>query len=122
MGAIFAVMKLNSSPCGVHYRARARAHPHCSLAKRDLEDPEGWVSLVGGEKRTYRMEGGGVLEGSKKEGDHKHSANDLKHTNNMAEITGTAQMKTFTPGANSRVFPFFKLEEETASFLCSYEK
>lgn len=55
MGAIFAVMKLNSSPCGVHYRERANAHPQCSLAKRDLEDPEGSVSLVGGVEGTYRM-------------------------------------------------------------------
>ena len=41
MGAIFAVMKLNSVPCGVHYSERAGAYPHCSLAKRDLEDPVG---------------------------------------------------------------------------------
>lgn len=53
MGAIFAVMKLNSSPCGVHYRERASAHPHCSLAKRDLKDPKEWVSLVGGVEGTY---------------------------------------------------------------------
>ncbi|XP_022620753.1 receptor-type tyrosine-protein phosphatase C-like [Seriola dumerili] len=46
MGAIFAVMKLNSSPCGVHYRERASEHPHCSPAKRDLEDPEGQLSLL----------------------------------------------------------------------------
>lgn len=56
MGAIFAVMKLNRSPCGVHYRERASAHPRCSLAKRDLEDPEGSVSVVGGVEGTYRME------------------------------------------------------------------
>lgn len=92
MGAIFAVMKLNSSPCGVHYKERANAHPHCSLAKRDLENPEGWVSLVGGEEGTYWMEWGcggrGVLGGGKKERDHKQSANDLKHTNNTEEING----------------------------------
>lgn len=118
MGAIFAVMKLNSRPCGVHYRERASAHPQCSLAKRDLEGPEGWVSLVGGVEGTYRMKSGcggrGLLKGSKKEGGHKHSANDLKHTNNTAEINVTAQMKTFTPGANGRMFG----REETASFLC----
>ncbi|GLD49821.1 receptor-type tyrosine-protein phosphatase C-like protein [Lates japonicus] len=34
-------MKLNSSPCGVHYRERTSAHPHRSPAKRDLEDPRG---------------------------------------------------------------------------------
>lgn len=61
MGAIFAVMKLNSSPCGVHYRERANAHPQCSLAKRDLEDPEGSVSLVGGvEEWGEGMAGGGT--------------------------------------------------------------
>lgn len=73
MGAIFAVMKLNSSPCGVHYRERARPHPHCSLAKRDLEDPEGWVSLGGwsgghlqNEVREWR-EGGDSRDKRKKE-------------------------------------------------------
>lgn len=63
MGAIFAVMKLNSSPCGVHYRERARAHPHCSLAKRDLEDPEGRVRLVGGVRVSREVEEGGVTQG-----------------------------------------------------------
>lgn len=48
MGAIFAVMKLNSSPGGVHYRERVSTHPHCSPARRDLGDPEGRGSLVGG--------------------------------------------------------------------------
>lgn len=84
MGAIFAMMKLNSSPYGVHYRERGSAHPHCSPAKRDLADPKEWVSLVGGVKRTYRMEwgeaGGWVLMGREEEGDHKHWANDLKLT------------------------------------------
>lgn len=56
MGAIFAVMKLNSRPCGVHYKERANGHPHCSLAKRDCEGPEGWSGLVGLER--YRGKGG----------------------------------------------------------------
>lgn len=58
MGAIFAVMKLNSRPSGVHYKERANGHPHCSLAKRDCEGPEGWSGLVGLER--YRGKGGGV--------------------------------------------------------------
>lgn len=45
MGAISAVMKLNSSPCGVHYGEGAAAHPRCSSANWDLTDPEGQVSL-----------------------------------------------------------------------------
>lgn len=65
MGAIFAVMKLNSRPCGVHYKERANGHPHCSLAKRDCEGPEGWSGLVGLEQwGTYRgKRGGGGVEG-----------------------------------------------------------
>lgn len=117
MGAIFAVMKLNSSPCGVHYRERANAHPQCSLAKRDLEDPEGSVSLVGGVEGTYRMgrgDGGrrALMGGKKTKNYHKHLANDLKHTNNTGVINGAAQMRTFTPGANGRIF----------LFLCESEK
>ncbi|PWA21148.1 hypothetical protein CCH79_00009397 [Gambusia affinis] len=46
MGAIFSVMNLNWSLCGVHYSERASAHPHCSLAKREFEDPEGWLMLL----------------------------------------------------------------------------
>lgn len=65
--------------------------------------------------------------GRKEEGDHKHSANDLKHTNNTAEINGTAQMKKSSSGANGRMFSFFRLKEkrqkrfdrkETVCFLC----
>lgn len=60
MGAIFAVMKLNSRPRGVHYKERANGHPHCSLAKRDCEGPEGWSGLVGLERwGTYRGGSGG---------------------------------------------------------------
>ncbi|KAG7230601.1 hypothetical protein INR49_025318, partial [Caranx melampygus] len=44
MGAIFSVMRLNSSPCGVHYRERASGHPHRSPTNRDLKDPEGQLS------------------------------------------------------------------------------
>lgn len=75
--------------------------------------------------------GGGLLKGGKKEGDHKHSANDLKHTNNTGEINGTAQMKTFTPGANvAECFLCLDREktgrekfgrEETASSSCIHK-
>lgn len=66
-------------------------------------------------KGTYRGEWGcggrGVLEGGKKERDGKHSANDLKHTNNTEDVNGTAQKKTFAPGVNG-----FRLGEGTESF------
>lgn len=58
MGAIFAVMKLKSSPCGVHYRERASAHPHCSPANWDLQTQRD--GLVWWEERrepTERSEG-----------------------------------------------------------------
>lgn len=43
------------SLCGFHYREKASAHPHHSSAKRDLVDPKGRVSLVGGVEATCRM-------------------------------------------------------------------
>lgn len=102
MGAIFAVMRLNSGPCGVHYRERARARPD----NRDLKDPEGQLSSVGGCGGSPQN---GVrvwwwwwwgLRGHKEERDHKHSTNDLKQTNSAEEINESVQMKKITSGAN----------------------
>lgn len=83
MGAIFAVMNLNSSLCGVHYREKACAHPHCSLAKRDLMGPEGRVRLVGGVEGTYRTEGGcGDREGYPWDARRKETINTQLMTSN----------------------------------------
>lgn len=59
--------------------------------------PKGMGSFGGwsGEKlqNGVRCSRRGVLMGRKEEGDYKHSANDLKHTNNTVEINGRTQMK-----------------------------
>lgn len=62
--------------------------PPCSQARRDWENPEGWVSVV-------------VVE---EERGHKHSANDHKHTNNSAGINTTAQMKKSTSSLEEHEF------------------
>lgn len=90
MGAIFAVMKLNSRPCGVHYKERANGHPHCSLAKRDCEGPEGWSGLVG-ELQGGKERGVGGLTGEKRKKRYgKHLANGFKDADETREIKGEA--------------------------------
>lgn len=101
MGAIFAAMKLNSSPRGVHYKERANAHPHCSPGQEGFQGPRG-TEWFGGVERRGTCEkgaegaageeegGGGATHGRKKEERYgKHLANDLKHGNNTGEINGT---------------------------------
>lgn len=134
MGAIFAVMKLNSRPCGVHYKGRANGHPHCSLAKRDCEGPEGWSGLVGlGRWGTYRRgglrvrleegEGRGLAGENGKKRHCKHFANGLKRADNTTEIKGEAE--TRRPLLKQMAAGFFVLrlnqKERTASFICRGE-
>lgn len=99
MGAIFAVMKLNSSPCGVHYREGVSAHPHCSLAKRDLEDPEGWVSL-GGWSGGNLQNGVGGWGGDSREVRRKETINTrLMTSNTLTTQQKLMKLQTFAPGA-----------------------
>lgn len=68
MGAIFAAMKLNSSPRGVHYKERANAQPHCSPGQEGFQGPRGMEWFGGVERRGTCEKGAEGAAGGEEEG------------------------------------------------------
>lgn len=94
MGAIFAVMKLNSIPKGIHYRESASAHPlHCPGQegfRRPLRDEQ---------EARGRSEG---VSAGEEGGDQTINTRLMTSNTPLTQWKLTPRYKSHTPGAKKK--------------------